>query len=200
MEMTTTQPRRRSIGARRNPHTETAIIEAARELLADRGYAGFSIEEAARRAGAGKATVYRWWPTKADLFMAAYGAEKARAISLPDTGSLVEDLVQHTADLWRFWRTPPGGAFRALLAEAQASEAAGSRLRNEFLPVLFRPARRLFERAAARGEFPARLIDERIALWAGFNWYHLLTWQIDADEALLRRIETLVASGANGAG
>ena len=201
METTATQPRRRSIGARRNPQTETAIIEAARELLADRGYAGFSIEEAARRAGAGKATVYRWWPTKADLFMAVYEAEKAHAISLPDTGSLVEDLVWHCTEIWRFWRThPAGGAFRALLAEAQASEAAGRRLRNEFIPVLFRPVRHLFERAAARGEFPAQLIDERIALWAGFNWYHLLTWQIEADEALLRRIETLVASSGNGAG
>ena len=195
MGITAAAPRRTSIGARRNPETETAIIEAARQLLAERGYAGFSIEEAARRAGAGKATVYRWWPTKADLFMAVYGVEKARSIILPDTGNLIDDLVAHTADLWRFWHThPAGGAFRALIAEAQSSEAAGLRLRNEFLPVLFRPARHLFERAAARGELPANQIDERLALWAGFNWYRLLTWQTEVDADLLRRIEAIIAT------
>ncbi len=187
--------RRMSIGARRNPQTESAIIEAARLLLAERGYAGFSIEEAARRAGAGKATVYRWWPTKADLFMAVYGVEKARSIILPDTGSLVEDLVVHTADLWRFWNThPAGGAYRALIAEAQSSEAAGAKMRNEFLPALFRPARNMFERAVARGELQANQVDERFALWVGFNWYRLLTWQTEVDEDLLRRVETIIAS------
>ena len=63
-------PKRASIGSRRNPDAEAAILAAARQLLSDRGYAGFSIEEVARRAGAGKPTVYRWWPTKSDLFIA----------------------------------------------------------------------------------------------------------------------------------
>ena len=54
--------RRASIGARRSPETEAAVKAAARDLLAEKGYAGFSIEEVARRAGAGShTTCFAWW-------------------------------------------------------------------------------------------------------------------------------------------
>jgi AcrR family transcriptional regulator len=185
--------RRRSIGARRNPETEAAILAAGRQLLRDRGYSGFSVEEVARRAGAGKPTIYRWWPTKADLFIAIYGAEKRMAIPLPDDGSLVRDLTRYTADLWRFWRTnPAGGTFRGLVAEAQASKTALETLRAKFLPERLEPVRLLFERAAARGELLETELEDRLQLWVGFNWFRLLTDQID-DEPGIQRVMALIA-------
>ena len=72
------RPRRRaSIGARRSPETEAAVKDAARAILAEKGYAGFSIDAVSRRAGAGKPTIYRWWKNRADLLMEVYAAEKA---------------------------------------------------------------------------------------------------------------------------
>lgn len=186
--------RRASIGSRRNPESEAAVLAAARQLLADKGYSGFSIEEVARRAGAGKPTIYRWWPTKADLFIAIYGIEKKAAIALPNHGELALDLVQYTADLWRFWRVDPaGGTFRALIAEAQASEAALNALRTKFLPERLDPVRSLFERAAERGEIPAEGIEDRLQLWVGFNWFRLLTGQIEENDRQIRRIVTFLA-------
>ena len=127
--------RRASIGARRSPETEAAVKAAARDLLAEKGYAGFSIEEVARRAGAGKPTIYRWWPNKAELFIAIYGVEKDAAIPLPDTGSLRGDLLRYTKDLWRFWREDAAGrVFRGLIAEAQSSETALAALRFAHQP------------------------------------------------------------------
>ncbi len=67
---------RRSIGAQRNPDSERAILDAARDLLAEEGLAGFSIEAVARRARAGKPTIYRWWPDKTRLLLAVYAGLK----------------------------------------------------------------------------------------------------------------------------
>ena len=186
--------RRASIGARRNPEAEAAILAAARALLADRGYSGFSIDEVARRAGAGKPTIYRWWPTKADLFVDVFAAEKAAAIVVPDTGDLVRDLVRYTTDLWRFWRTDPaGGALRGLIAEAQASEAALMTLRERFLPERTEPVRTILARAAARGDLPARDIEDRVELWVALNWFRLLTDRIDDNGPYIRRMMAMIA-------
>jgi AcrR family transcriptional regulator len=189
-----TPSRRASIGSRRNPDAEAAILAAARELLLDRGYQGFSVDEVARRAGAGKPTIYRWWPTKADLFIAVYGAEKAAAVAPPDRGDLVLDLTQFTAGLWHFWRTnPAGGAFRALIAEAQASAPALDALRKKFLPDRLEPLRAIFEHAVARGEMHARDVEDRVTLWVGFSWFRLLTNQIQDDDRYIQRMMTLIA-------
>lgn len=127
--------KRTSIGSRRNPEAEAAVLAAAKELISEKGYAGFSVDEVARRAGAGKTTIYRWYPTKADLFIAIYTAERTTFVAVPDTGSLVEDLVQYTTSLWRFWRShPAGAALRGLIAEAQGRKEALAALRDRFLP------------------------------------------------------------------
>ncbi|MTJ79473.1 MAG: TetR/AcrR family transcriptional regulator [Telmatospirillum sp.] len=180
--MTPSPRRRASIGSRRNPETESAVLDAARELLADKGYAGFSIEEVARRAGAGKPTIYRWWPTKADLFVALYGREKTAAIPVPDLGNLAADLARYTLDLWAFWRTnPAGGAFRGLVAEAQGNEAALSLLRDRFLPERLEPLRILFARGVDRDGLAPAEVPARLSLWIGFNWFRVLTGQVEDD-------------------
>jgi AcrR family transcriptional regulator len=180
--------RRASIGARRSPETEAAVKAAARELLAEKGYAGFSIEEVARRAGAGKPTIYRWWPNKAELFIAIYGIEKDAAIPLPDTGSLRGDLLRYTRDLWRFWREDAAGrVFRGLIAEAQSSDTALAALRFKFMPERLASPRRMFLRAAERGEIASEEVDDRLELWVGFNWLQVLTDRLSEDEPSLQR-------------
>lgn len=185
--------RRASIGARRNPAAEAAILAAARDLLAERGYAGFSIDEVARRAGAGKPTIYRWWPTKADLLIDVYSAEKAAIIAAPETGALWSDILDYTRALWAFWRgTPSGRTFRALIAEAQAGEPALRALRDKFLPERLKDLRLMFERAAARGDIDAAAVDALVELYIGFNWVRLLTDRIADDppgiEAMARTL------------
>lgn len=193
----TAAPRRMSVGAKRNPATERAVLDAARALMVDKGYAGFSIDEVARRAGAGKPTIYRWWPTKADLIVAVYSEEKAAAIVPPDTGSLARDLVDYTEALWRFWReTPSGRAFRGLVAEAQASEAALAALRDKFLPARTQELKRLFARGAERGEIAAADADLLLVLYIGFNWYWLLTGNVAFDREATARVADILVRGA----
>ena len=190
------QRSRASIGARRNPEAEAAILAAARALLAERGYAGFSIDEVARRAGAGKPTIYRWWPTKADLFMDVYCAEKSAAMPARKSSGLARDLTAYTRDLWKFWReTPSGRAFRALIAEAQANDAALEVLSAKFLPDRTQGVRAMFNRAAEAGEIEVADVDLLMQLYLGFNWFHLLTGRIDDDPETIRRMTRLLTGG-----
>lgn len=192
------KPRHRtSIGARRNPDAEAAILAAARALLVEEGYAAFSIEEVARRAGAGKPTIYRWWPTKADLFIDVYATDKAAAMTVPDSGSFKADLIAYTQELWRYWReTPSGQAFRGLIAEAQSNAAALEALRTKFLPQRLQTMRQMFEAAVARREIAAGDVEGLIELFIGFNWLHVLTGRVDDDAAIETMAGLLAGRGA----
>lgn len=177
--------KRTSIGSRRSPEAESAVLAAAKDLITERGYAGFSVDEVARRAGAGKTTIYRWWPTKADLFIAIYTAERTTFVTVPDTGNLAEDLVKYTTSLWRFWRThPAGAALRGLIAEAQGTKEAQAALRERFLPDRTADVKRILSAAASRGEIAVEEIDDKLSLWVGYGWYRLLTEGLDEEQSL----------------
>src|SRR5580692_4014518 len=83
-------PRR---GRPRSEQADRAILQAAAELLAERGLHGMSIEEVASRAGVAKATVYRRWPSRGALALDAFLAEFTELQPLPDTGFLRDDLL-----------------------------------------------------------------------------------------------------------
>jgi AcrR family transcriptional regulator len=185
--------KRTSIGSRRNPDAEAAVLAAARELISEKGYAGFSVDEVARRAGAGKTTIYRWYPTKADLFIAIYTMERSTFVPVPDTGNLVEELVQYTTSLWRFWAShPAGAALRGLIAEAQGTPEALSALRDRFLPDRTADVRRMLTGAAARGELRLDEVDDKISLWVGFSWFKLLVGELN-DEGAIRSVMRQIA-------
>src|SRR6187397_2503070 len=83
-------------GRRRDDSKDDAILEAARELLAERGFDGMTMDAVADRAGAGKATLYRRWPSKVELTVDAIVCGRGVATTIddiPDTGSLRGDLL-----------------------------------------------------------------------------------------------------------
>jgi AcrR family transcriptional regulator len=174
-----TPKKRTSIGSRRSPEAEAAVLSAARELIGEKGYAGFSIEEVARRAGSGKTTIYRWYPTKADLFIAIYTIERTASVTVPDTGRLLDDLIDYTTSLWLFWRSnAAGAALRGLIAEAQGTREALAVLRNRFFPERTADVKRILERAASRGEIAVDDVSDKLSLWVGYSWLRLLTHEL----------------------
>lgn len=80
--------------SRRSEASRRAILEAAFELAGKVGYARLSIEGIAARAGVGKQTIYRWWPSKGAVLFDAFvlRAETTGSRPLPDTGDLEADL------------------------------------------------------------------------------------------------------------
>jgi AcrR family transcriptional regulator len=185
-----TKPRPRA-GNVRNRATHAAIIDAAIAILNERGYGGFTIEAVARRCGAGKPTIYRWWKTKSELFMELYNRESAAMMPVEDVGSMRPELIAQIRSIFHFWRdTACGRAFRGLIAESQADAKSLARLRDQFMPSRRNLARTILERAQRRGELRGEDIGTTLDLLYGFTIYHLITDQLGDDES--RSIEVMV--------
>ncbi|TDE52787.1 TetR/AcrR family transcriptional regulator [Nonomuraea mesophila] len=92
----TTQRKPSSPAPRRNEASRRAILSAAFALVQEVGYAKLSIEGIAARAGVGKQTIYRWWPSKGavlfDAFLMLSEQPDSGDSALPDTGDLEADL------------------------------------------------------------------------------------------------------------
>ena len=187
--------RRSSAGPRRSKAAAEAILEAAEAVLAEAGYAGFTIEQVARRAGAGKPTIYRWWSGKPALLIEIY-ARQPLDLSGTDTGSLEGDLIAALSRLLAFWRdTPAGEAFTALLVEAQHDPAALEMLRA-FVAERSLPLADLFNRAARRGELAADFgLAAGLDLVSGYVWARLLTRRLEDDAASLASAARLLSRG-----
>lgn len=139
-----------SAGRPRSEEAHQAILDATLELLVEVGFSALTVEGVASRAGVGKATIYRRWPSKLPLIVEAFG--QLPGFEEHDTGTLAGDLKQM---LRRYLEV-----FNSTALSAVLPSLAGERFHNPELSVLFEPVtmnrRRpligAFERAKARGE------------------------------------------------
>ncbi|WP_433856058.1 TetR/AcrR family transcriptional regulator [Streptomyces kronopolitis] len=151
---------------RRSERSRRAIFDAALTLVGEAGYDRLTIEGIAARAGVGKQTIYRWWPSKAAVLLDAFtaGVDEDYAKGLPDTGDLAADLkcvLRATADQFN---DPVFQAPYRALAAAGASDAELSR---SFVDRLLEPGTRVYTerlRAAQEAGEVAAGIDLRVAV------------------------------------
>jgi AcrR family transcriptional regulator len=142
---------------RGRPRSETsrkAILEAARDLLLEHGLGSVSMDAVAERAGASKATIYRWWPSKELLALDALFSQWDPGPA-NDTGSLAGDLLA----LIRPWvrqlaKKPYGRIIAALISHAQSDPAFAEEYLARFVQPRREPAKIIFARAMERGEIP----------------------------------------------
>jgi len=157
-------PARRGPGRPRNAAHDEAIVKAVRDLLRASGYGALTIDGVAARAGVGRPTVYRRWPSKAALVIGAL-SELAPEQPSPDTGSLREDLVAIRRRQMELLSSPEG---RRVLPGLAADVAEDAELHRCFYDQYVAPWRAAVEeaigRAVARGEISdnadARLVAE----------------------------------------
>ncbi|MBN6052362.1 TetR/AcrR family transcriptional regulator [Nonomuraea sp. RK-328] len=122
--------------ARRSQRSRQAILTAARELVSEVGYAKLTIEAIATRAGVGKQTIYRWWPSKGavvlDAFLALSESGPDQDMALPDTGDLKADLrVVMRATVAEFADPAFEGPIRALNTEIINDPALAAQYREK---------------------------------------------------------------------
>ncbi|MFJ8977754.1 TetR/AcrR family transcriptional regulator [Streptomyces sp. NPDC102282] len=171
-------PHKAPDSSRRSDRSRRAICDAALSLVGEVGYARTTIEGIAARAGVGKQTIYRWWPSKAAVLMEAFvdlgtrAAEAAEADGtvgggeqgIPDTGDLAADLrlvLRATVD--ELNDPAIEGPTRALTAEGVSDPALGA----QFVENLLEPQLQLYVtrlRAAQEAGQVRADIDPRIAL------------------------------------
>jgi AcrR family transcriptional regulator len=131
------------------------MLDAALDLFIADGYEGMTMEGVAARAGVAKTTVYRRWPSKADLVVDAILALVAD-IATPDTGSVRDDLVALLTQLQRLMtETRAGDVFPRMAAEV----AVGSAMGLTYLERVIRPrtdtVRAVLTGGIERGELSA---------------------------------------------
>jgi AcrR family transcriptional regulator len=180
------KPQRRSIGARRNPATEAAILDAACDLLREKGVHGLTMEAVARRARAGKATLYKWWPNRGALLVAVYERSKG-AHQHRDMGNLVDTIAEFYRYVFAFWQTPEGQVFPLIIAEAQSDQdvaEALERYRLERLAALSD----VVGWAQTCGELHESVAPEALAdTIMAAAWLRLLTGRLATDPHRLAR-------------
>ncbi|WNI25069.1 TetR/AcrR family transcriptional regulator [Streptomyces sp. ITFR-16] len=157
---------------RRSERSRRAIYDAALALVGEVGYGRTTIEAIAARAGVGKQTIYRWWPSKAAVLLEAFidlGGRAARdageqPAGFPDTGDLAADLklvLRATVDELNDPATE--APTRALAAEGIVDPKLGA----EFVEKLLEPSMRLYAtrlRAAQEAGQVRAGVDPRIAV------------------------------------
>jgi AcrR family transcriptional regulator len=161
------QPVRRGRGRPRDPDTDDRITAAAAELMLQRGFDRTTVDDVAALAGVGKATVYRRWPTKEDLAVAAMETLFSAEMPESDTGSIQRDLLQGYRAVLAFVNTAEGAAFiRTSVVESVRDEriAALHRASTERREAI---SRATFERAIARGEVRADIDIDTAVQWLG---------------------------------
>ncbi|GEL98383.1 putative TetR-family transcriptional regulator [Cellulomonas terrae] len=144
-------------GRRRDESKDDAILQAARELLAERGYDGTTMDAVADRAGAGKATVYRRWPSKVQLTVDAIvcaGGVPMTADDIPDTGTLRSDLL---AVRFGRLRSDDAELMSGVMSAVRENPEVAAAFHEQFVRSRVSLMRGLLERARARGELRADL-------------------------------------------
>jgi AcrR family transcriptional regulator len=160
----------------RSEEARTAILEAADDLLAERGFAGVTIEGIAVRAGVAKQTIYRWWTSKTDILFDALAEDAAAYFTAYDGGDLGSDLRRHLRQLAVFLtNTDAGAVCRALAGQAQHDPGVAARFNTDFVTPQRDRDRAPFRRAQSRGELPDDLdIDLAIDQLVGPVYYRVL--------------------------
>lgn len=145
-------------GRKRDPARNELILDATLAVLAEHGYEGLTIDMVAARAGSARATVYRRWPTKAELVLEAVARLSRGDVNrakLPDTGSLRGDMAAMILPLDDEQQQVRIQALAALLFLPRDDQRFTEAARHAGIGPWIEVIRILIQRAVARGEFPS---------------------------------------------
>ena len=175
-------------GRRRDPQLDSAILDAALAMFGEGGYRSVSIEGVAARAGVGKATVYRRYPTRAALLVDAVRIRLCLIHDLTDTGNLRADLLAMMQPLIDRLRSPDGAVLTALMAERFREPDLAAEFDRSVIGAKRVHIRMLLRGAIERGELPADTDIELLAeIPSAVVWHHALN-NLPIDAGLATRI------------
>lgn len=182
-------------GRPRDTGAAPALLRAARDLVARHGYRDVTIQMIAEAAGVGRQTLYRRWPSKADLVLEAYLA-RADMVSQIADGPVAQMLEAFLRQIFEGLEED-GPAIRSLIAAAQDDEAFRATFHERFVAPRDRVVVAVLQRGIAQGALAA---DADLALLAemvhGVFWYRLLVGK-PLDAAFARQVTAMVLAAAS---
>ncbi|MEV5612415.1 TetR/AcrR family transcriptional regulator [Streptomyces sp. NPDC052225] len=186
------QPERRGPGRPRQEHVTRAVLDAVVELVAESGMGALTMDAVAARAGVSKPAMYRRWPTKQDLVLAA-AESRIGPLTVPDMGDFRAELRAVLTARVEAYRQP--GVDR-LLAGVIGSAAEAGAERGAYRAYTARvtsETRRLLERGVERGDVrPDVDVDAATTLVAASLVFRMVGEQRTPDEALVDSVVELI--------
>jgi AcrR family transcriptional regulator len=168
---------------------EAELLAVTLELLQEHGYDRLSLEAVATTAHASKATLYRRWPTKAELVMAAF-IEGTRQVAVdPDTGTLRGDLLAVGEQICSHVSNH-AGTIRAVLVEVSRNAELEVIMQEQFLAQKKELMADVLARAVKRGEIEASAITED--LWDVLPGYLIYRFVLTGRAPLSQTVRDVV--------
>lgn len=178
-------------GRPRDARATPAILGATLQVIAEEGFAAFSVDKVAAAAGVGKATIYRRWPSKEQLIHDAF-ALVVTNLPTPDLGTLREDVIAFNRQLLQQVDETPAmtTVIPALVAES-AWDPQLQQVLDQLLSVRKDCGYEVIERAKQRGEvdqdLPDGLIIDLTSGW--FFWRMALVKERPSDAEIVRMVD-----------
>jgi AcrR family transcriptional regulator len=172
---------------------EAELLAVTLQLLQEHGYDRLSLEAVATTARASKATLYRRWPTKAELVLAAF-VEGTRQVAVdPDTGTLRDDLLQMGQAICAHVSIH-ASTIRAVLVETSRSAELNATMQQQFLGERKALMKRVLARAVDRGEIDASAVtDDLWDVLPGYLIYRsILTGQSPSSRTVRDLVDNLI--------
>ncbi|GAA4562620.1 TetR/AcrR family transcriptional regulator [Planotetraspora kaengkrachanensis] len=147
---------------RRGAALEEAIMQAAVDELTESGYSGLTMDKVAARAGTNKNAIYRRWPNRLALGLAAY-RQLASTVPPPDTGDLRGDALELLRRANRHWSSPLGAILRELISASGGAAELLAQVQDQSGDAVAAPWLIVLGRAVARGEASPEALHPRVA-------------------------------------
>ncbi|MET8947848.1 TetR/AcrR family transcriptional regulator [Streptomyces sp. NPDC004542] len=186
-------------GPRRSESVRLAVLNAADDLLVERGFAALTIEGIAQRAGVAKQTIYRWWKSKVDILLDTLTDDAREALEWrTGDGGAEAEIRAHLKRVTDFFQEPAGQVMLSLLGHAQLDQATADALRSGFLSEQRRRdiagLRALFGRTRDDHGIDDRTADHLVDLLLGPLYYRLLVLGKPIDEDLVNSTARFVVT------
>ncbi len=184
-------------GRPRDDGLRTAILDAAVEIVSSTGFAELSIDAIAKRAGASRPTIYRWWPTKGAILLEALLSRTKAAASYGHSVDLVDDLFHHAHEYALLLNGIDGALYRTVFAEGLRDPSFMAEIRRQLIEPRRALTRLRLNLAVERGEVSVTTDLEALidALYAPFI-YRLILGHHRIDSAFCVAIVTIATQGA----
>jgi AcrR family transcriptional regulator len=168
---------------------ESELLAVTLQLLQEHGYDRLTVDAVAATARASKATVYRRWPSKAELVLAAF-IEGIRQVAIPpDTGTLRGDLL-HMGQLICQQGQQHAGTIRAVLVEVSRNPALNDVMKHQFIEQRKALMYHILKQAVGRGEINQAAINDE--LWDLLPHYLIFRSIIPGRPPTKRTVQALV--------
>ncbi|WP_139813733.1 TetR/AcrR family transcriptional regulator [Mycobacterium simiae] len=168
---------------------EAELLAVTLRLLQEHGYDQLTVDAVAAAGRASKATVYRRWPSKAELVLAAFTEGVRQVAVAPNTGSLRGDLISLGEICGEHGRLH-ASTIRAVLVEVSRHPALNDVLQEQFLKQRKALIRHVLRQAVDRGEITEDAVDDE--LWDLLPGYLIFRSIIPGRPPTRRTVQLLV--------